>query len=409
MRVTRERSYLIPFSTVYLGLMLLLVSLPGLFLNYLDVSSMMPGVLVTMGCIFLYSLYNMNASRIYLEYIIALTAVFVFLILHQFVCMYLYDDLNGKRFTESLLLLLFMGYTSCLLARFSFGLNEVQFDKVIFKIYYFLLLIGYISIPFVVLQLVTRKSMFLFSEPSHYAITFAPFLCYVTERSSRATLHLLLCLLMVVLLQSMTLMAVLLISVYFSNRRRGISNILFGISLLAPAAIAYALFNDYLGYFVERLIFTSSSDNLSVLALLSGYERAYLGLFDNLGLGVGFQQMGVVGQLGEIQEKLNELGVAGLNLFDGGAFVSKIVVEFGLFGLAVILAYIVGFFYIRRHSKRYGFTTVHELFYCACYISFSIVLFFRGASYFTPSFLLFLCSLYGIYLHSKYRFHTREG
>jgi hypothetical protein len=161
---------------------------------------------------------------------------------------------------------------------------------------------------------------------------------------------------------------------------------------------------------LERVIIFSDSDNLSVLVLLSGYERAYLGFFDNFGLGVGFQQMGVVGPLGSIQEKMAlKLNAEGLNLFDGGTFFSKIVVEFGVFGLVAVLAYILCFSRIIKKIKNNQIKASQDLFYYSCFVMFFIVFFFRGAGYFTPIYLFFVTSIYWIVSSKNKRRITKES
>jgi hypothetical protein len=147
-------------------------------------------------------------------------------------------------------------------------------------------------------------------------------------------------------------------------------------------------------YFTDRLDLSSNSSNLSVLVFLSGYERAWLALTGFNGLGVGFQQMGIVGPVGAFQLNISTIfGFDGLNLLDGGTLASKIIVEFGYPGLLLLFLYLFklikvvnSFFGKREFSPQ-------DLFYSSIYIMFFVVLFVRGAGYFNPSFFIFLISI----------------
>jgi hypothetical protein len=99
---------------------------------------------------------------------------------------------------------------------------------------------------------------------------------------------------------------------------------------------------------------------------------------------------------------MSSLGSDGLNILDGGTFISKLLVEFGIIGALLIGFYLKLLFSIIKKVKNNLFKTPQELFYYACFITFSIVIFARGAGYFTPSFFLFITSLFSIYTNKKY-------
>jgi hypothetical protein len=106
---------------------------------------------------------------------------------------------------------------------------------------------------------------------------------------------------------------------------------------------------------------------------LSGYERAYLTFFDSYLLGVGFQQMGIIGPLGEFQVAIMHLtnGYT-MNTLDGGSLFSKLTTEFGIFGIFAVLAYVAKAIRVFRSSRKLSPGNSKELFYTASFLSFFI-------------------------------------
>ncbi len=374
-------------------LLLSILLLPGLAINYFDATSMMKGfVLSTFVAFFVFLLYykDVGISKVYINVLIWLL---FFILLHFFFALLLYDDLNIPRSIGSYFLLCFILIFSCLLASCSKAIESNKFHKIVRSTYYLLILLVCITFPLIQLHLVHRKSMIFFSEPSHFALAFGPFLLYMMVWSGKLKQHFSIGFVLGLMLTNLTLIVFALFALLILSKSKG--KIFIAPFLFMGCYLVYLFFGGHFGYFLERVIISPESDNLSVLVLLSGYERAYLGLFDNYGLGVGFQQMGVVGPMGIIQEKMVlELNAEGLNVFSGGTFFSKIVVEFGVFGFIAVLAYVAFLPRVIRKIRLNNFHTAQELFYSSCFIMFVIVVFLRGPGYFSPSVLIFLSSIY---------------
>jgi hypothetical protein len=127
-------------------------------------------------------------------------------------------------------------------------------------------------------------------------------------------------------------------------------------------------------YVIDRIIFSPNTTNLSALVFMSGFERAYETLASGYIVGMGFQQMGFIGPAGHFIDSITQITNGNqLNLYDGGTLASKLIVEFGLFGVAFLLAYFAGFINIFIKIKlldlnsRETFFMVFILFFFVAY------------------------------------------
>lgn len=108
-----------------------------------------------------------------------------------------------------------------------------------------------------------------------------------------------------------------------------------------------------ISYYTSRLDFKNTT-NLSVLVYLSGIERAFLNFITSYGLGIGFQQMGVNGEVGVYQQILADLDAPMLNIYDGSFISSKLISEFGFIGAIMCIFYLLFFDFICvSKNKRY--------------------------------------------------------
>ena len=169
------------------------------------------------------------------------------------------------------------------------------------------------------------------------------------------------------------------------------------ISFIAVSALII-FFSGFFTFFIDRLNFSGNNQNLSVLVFLSGYERAYLTFSESYMLGVGFQQMGIIGPLGKFQIAIMAITAGGvtMNTLDGGTLFSKLVTEFGMFGFALVLAYVAMAIRVFRSRRRLFSEDYKGLFYTASFLSFFILIFIRSVNYFSPSFFIFLIALIGL-------------
>ena len=393
-----------PFSSVAIGLILLsTVALPSLVLMVFHTSSMAAGLLLILGlyiCMFL-ALSVIGRKFQSLGAGALLIAVVMGVIMFQSIISLLaHDDFDFERFSQTYLFLIIF-----LLGAFSFVLlaqkvPKFQTNFAVRLVFYVLLLSSIAAIlnfrPFSSGQ---SKPVFFFSEPSHFALNFLPFLLYMTVTSSpkMKLLLLLLSYAIALLLENLTLVfgITLIVGLVIPLRR---------LLFLSPIAVMLILFTAVnLDYYSSRVDFSSDNQNLSTLVYLSGWERAYLSFNDTFGLGIGFQQFGIIGNRGEKMESLGALGVENLNLLDGGSVAPKFIGEFGLVGVAMLLAYLFYFAKSARWLRKISLGEVAlqarpRVFFLSCFVMYCIDLFVRGTGYFSSSGFLFVASLMWIIL-----------
>lgn len=230
------------------------------------------------------------------------------------------------------------------------------------------------------------KPTFLFSEPSHFSLVIAPFFIYFLKKRPRGWVYILfLFLLWAGVVQNLTMILVILLSLVVTLQKRVL------VLLLPVLTILFLSFAD-VDYFIKRMLFLSEDGggNLSSLILLQGWENAFLSLRDTMGLGVGFQQFGIASSTGAITDQVILLHGGVLNMFDGASTAPKLLGEFGFMGVAVLTIFVVrairSIVVLRRNNE------MHELFlFARCVeIGFLIELFVRGVGYFSSGIFLYL-------------------
>lgn len=242
-----------------------------------------------------------------------------------------------------------------------------------------------------------------FKETSHFALIFAPYLLAVLVLSSVKERYILIVLSLIyslIVVPNVTLISSLVFCmlVLVSYRKA-----ILGLILLV-ALIFYR--GDSL-YFIERLsFFDVETINLSTLVYQSAIERMLLAVHQSYGLGVGFQQFGIVGDQGLVMQKLAALDADGLNQLDGGLVLAKFVGEMGIFATIALLFYLI---YCYRYLKCLSFISLSlatkkdakTIFFMAIYVTFAVQFFIRGTGYFSSGGFLFLTSLVWISLNNS--------
>lgn len=308
------------------------------------------------------------------------------------------------RFGQSLLLLFITILGALSVAYLSRTLESKHVDLALKIVFFGLLLCGTLGVlSFSPLSTdVFWKAVFFFPEPSHYALCLLPFLLYTCVISKPLIK---LCalssgLLIGVFLQSLTLLVgIILVAVVIVPKKTLLfvtTCIVAAFSAIDPESLPSAIDLDY---FLARLDPSEENHHLSVMAFKQGWEMAYLDLEQSFGLGVGFQQFGIVGDdIGTLQDiaKLNE--GAELNRYDGGTVGSKFIGEFGIVGASVLLVYLMRFASIARFLRsvatgRIAYLNTAGIFFLSCFTTFFIDLFVRGTGYFSLSSFLFASSI----------------
>lgn len=242
-------------------------------------------------------------------------------------------------------------------------------------------------------QNASSKPVFPFTEPSHFALSFIPLLMYSSVKGpmwSRVA-ALFAGLACAVLLQNLTLVVGCLLVVCISFRIR--TTVALGV-LIGVAAMAMQM---DLSYFVDRINFSGDTENLSTLVYLQGWQLIGESWQKSGGWGLGFQQLGITET--EVPAAIQIFKTSGeyLNLLDGGFDLSKILSEFGIAGILMILLFLIfaarSFWKLRRSALSDIDNDVPATIAHCFVLSFLIELLVRGSGYFTPTILLMLASV----------------
>ncbi len=396
------------FPLMMIALLLLAtVVLPSLVMRVLGAPSMAAGTFIISALyVFLLMMFGPHPwpSKGLGMGVSFIIAVIVIIFAQSAFSFLMNDEFDLGRFWQSCLLLIIYILGAWSFSNLTQGLSESHVDaatKVVFNV---MLLVGLAGIfkysPF--FDEINPKAVFFYSEPSHFALSFLPFLLYMVVASESRMKFLLLfaSLLMAIFLENLTLVVgITLISFFAVPLRRLI--------LIFPFAAAMLLGAVDMGYYSARLDFSRENDNLSTLVYLQGWERSFLSFIDSFGFGVGFQQFGIVGSLGEISEKIEKLAGLQLNLLDGGSTAPKFIGEFGFLGLLLILLYLV--YFARSVKWLYelsmsgtALSDSKQVFFHSCFVMYCIDLFVRGTGYFSPSGFLFISSMWWM-VFAKFR------
>lgn len=234
------------------------------------------------------------------------------------------------------------------------------------------------------------KTMFPFSEPSHFALySSAPLLFAAVILPFPLRLVLLLAIAsLAYLIQSQSMVLVLLIISMITLN-------IFYISLVLSAAfiLLYAALD--LTYFLERIDILNSN-NLSVLVYRQGWELIIDSFTRSKGLGVGFQQLGFVPFQSYNADLIYAMTKSDVNIKDGGFTLAKLLSEMGFLGF--ILSLFVAFYIIKSsfylyNTKYNNNENVKLIFFHSIIASYSVEFFARGIGYFSATTMLFISSL----------------
>lgn len=294
--------------------------------------------------------------------------------------------------------ILIMAYVSSCYAQTLWLCSEEILKRSVFYLFAFLCLIGIISILLQKTEIIHDKSMILFPEPSAFALVFIPIFSFCLYYTRGGGYYCSIYSLGIALgIQNLTMLVGIVISVFVMKK----ITIRQTIVILLGAWIFSMILSDLdISYYTSRLDFKNTT-NLSVLVYLSGIERAFLNFITSYGLGIGFQQMGVNGEIGIYQQILAELDAPMLNIYDGSFISSKLISEFGVIGALMCIFYFFYFsrFYLRfKKSKRYS--PQYILAY-SFYMCFFIPLFIRGAGYINPYVFMLFSSIFLCKYHAK--------
>lgn len=234
--------------------------------------------------------------------------------------------------------------------------------------------------------------VFPFSEPSHYALSYAQVACISLpffKKMGRWILILFSFFLALALPNTTLLVAstlLLALVVPFSGLVIIIFLLIASAFLLNTSALP-----ESFNYFSSRLT-DDSTDNLSRLVYIQGWESLYSAAYTSNGIGIGFQNLGNEAP-GETAGIIEMLAGNSLNRADGSFLLAKIGGEFGIIGVISVLALLLTSLYcghwVRKQLHRTLTNRESILIVPACSVYILIIeILIRGTGYFSPSLLL---------------------
>ncbi len=143
--------------------------------------------------------------------------------------------------------------------------------------------------------------------------------------------------------------------------------------------IDYDLIFNYTSYVADRIDLFGST-NTSTLVYIQGFELIKEFIIKSYGFGIGFQNLGSIIPENSTSQSLYEYTGTYTNINDGGLLLAKLLSEFGVFSL-IILLYIYKYIY-----KSYK---VHSILKASKILLF-FEFFIRTTGYFSPQLLLIL-------------------
>jgi hypothetical protein len=303
---------------------------------------------------------------------------------------------DNLRAFSSLGLLLLMVFSARLLANFLERLQKAQIGKAVLGLLVLMIGVAVMAVvsPGPLGENATQKPVFPFAEPSHFALSFIPIVIYVCVTGKKYLSYGVFAISVVIalVLQNLTLVAGCLLTALIIFRMRSLAVIAF----LCGLTFSFASL-DY-SYYFERISFSSSSENLSVLVFLQGWQLIGEAIYQTFGWGIGFQQLGISPTQVSSATRIFELVHRDSNLTDGGFVLSKLVSEFGVFGVLLSLVFIrcsiASFFELKalmagRVECDPAVMVAHSVL-----LGYLVELFVRGMGYFTSTGLFLMAALY---------------
>ena len=227
------------------------LSLPGLLSNIGLAGSHAAGVLLSIIPLALIALITRDWMP-FTKYEFQICLCILFIILIHFLLVALVGGVDNyigsvalSRFTSSFMLLTMILWSAFQLESYFSALEQTKFARMVDTIYWLFALLAVLSIPFHILDWVSRKQILIFSEPSHFAVAFAPFFLYKMLTSQNRYKHLFLCLSLAIFLQNVTLIVVALLGIIISVKRYGVLQVMGLISLIGILASFVIYFGDF--------------------------------------------------------------------------------------------------------------------------------------------------------------------
>ncbi|MGL4979511.1 MAG: hypothetical protein ACRC5U_07980 [Plesiomonas sp.] len=381
-----------PFYLLFLTLLI-----PGAILSVSISSSSFVSILFCGVIIFIFAICMESKPKINSKYFLFMVVIPILILIHYLLTLFLNNEnyLEGDlyRTVFSIVLMSFNMFTLSILFHWLRRVNNELIVKRLTGFYWFLIIFSFLYCLAYVAGFTSIKRMFLFYEPSHFSLVFTPFVMFRFLSKKIKVYEYIILFILGIAIENLVYFVALFFAIFIGLRLTILKHclVLLCIFLLSFIFFHYEIYDFLPNYYSQRFNLNANSQNLTVLVFLSGVERAYLSLIDSGLIGYGFQQMGLIGPTGSIQDSLSKLNAPNLNISDGGFLLSKIIFEFGMFGFVLFFLYLR--FYLYQVKNILCSQEYFNVFCSCCYISFAIYLVFRGSGYFMPSVSLFFISL----------------
>lgn len=235
--------------------------------------------------------------------------------------------------------------------------------------------------------LTLARPAFPFTEPSHYALVTAIFAIdgCVRARLVARLAWLTTWLVIGVLNQSLSLIVAVAIAGVVSLP------IFYAVACGAVAVVVAAGMD--LQYYLDRLDFSTSSNNLSSLVYRQGWELLQQGLIYSHAWGIGFQQLGFAPLNVPTSDVIYRILGDDNNLRDGSFLVAKMVAELGFVGIALAALFLVALvraaLFLRALLSVSSDNQPADMRIAAATIcAFTVEMFVRGIGYFSSTVVL---------------------
>ncbi len=389
---------------------LLMMMLPPLINNMLSAESVAPGILMFSALLLVslplrFGINRLCFSNSNIKYVLF---VFLLLIISSANSFFVYGELKPIYSTAFIFVILAALVFSSLMVSLNYQALNTAIKNSIFVLFF----VGYISLiwkPSILGYSDVHKSVFPFSEQSHFSLALGVFVCaYVVNcRLQRSFWLIVILLLLSFLFPSLTLLVFSLLAIIIATVRLRKRSIYIAFALMSCSSLVaiFYLIRD-ISYFSDRLSF-SDSQNLTTLVYIQGWQLAYENFNIAQLFGLGYQMLGQsTTTLATVSSEILKLTNSNyLNLEDGGFMAAKIISEFGIIGLIFTIWYLYYLFWYFKNIndvKNIGYknfdTNEIQKLRCLMTIAFAslVEFFFRGVGYFSPNFMLFLVSLFSI-------------
>lgn len=395
---------------------LILISLfPSFLYVYFQTSSLAAGLVISSFFVFFIYFFDENNVRVNKKILFIGFCFFVFLFISS---VYFFVELDNRKPLFSMFLMFelvpafFMGRS----------LSALNYEKIQGTIFYFITLLVFLgSIKFFWIPewgnyILCDKPVFPFSEESHFALILGFFsIVYVLNAKKWGAIFVFFSLICFsFIFPSLTMFVFLVVCVFsFSLRFRTRYLVVFISFFVFCLCSFFVFFLDYFPYFKSRLTL-DGLDNLTTLVFLQGWSLAYLNFFETNGFGLGFQMLSSNGTVYPyFTNIIYDLTGGSLNVADGGFLAAKIIAEFGMLGVMVVIFYLcyLSRFILRANidlnkmlflkSKNLACHLKKRLLFSAFFFGFFIEFFFRGYGYFSPSLFMLVVAYVALLKSSK--------